>query len=135
VRDNAQRLTGLPSAFVSVSLAVLQTQPEVRREVAATVQRFLTATGWRPSCTKSIAGALLYTKYDWLKRWIMRRITAKAGGDVDTSRDYEYTDWQDLRSFAEQFGRTVMPAAGVDRREPPRAQAAEAAAVGAGGLS
>jgi menaquinone-dependent protoporphyrinogen oxidase len=35
----------------------------------------------------------------------MRRIVAKAGGDTDTSRDYEYTDWNQVRGFARDFGR------------------------------
>lgn len=30
----------------------------------------------------------------------MRRIVAKEGGDVDTSRDYEYTDWRAVERFA-----------------------------------
>ena len=34
---------------------------------------------------------------------MMQRIVAKAGGDTDTTRDFEYTDWNDLRSFAEDF--------------------------------
>ena len=54
--------------------------------------------------TKPVAGALPYTRYNWFIRRVMKRIAAKAGGDTDTTRDYEYTDWQDLRSFAEQFG-------------------------------
>jgi len=33
----------------------------------------------------------------------MKRIVRKAGGDIDTSRDYEYTDWDDLRRFAGEF--------------------------------
>ena len=51
-----------------------------------------------------MAGALPYTRYNWLIRRVMKRIAAKAGGDIDTTRNYEYTDWQDLRTFAEQFG-------------------------------
>jgi len=35
----------------------------------------------------------------------MKQIARKAGGDTDTSRDYEYTDWAALRGFAEDFGR------------------------------
>ena len=50
-----------------------------------------------------VAGALPYTKYGWLKRMMMKRIVAKAGGDTDTTRDYEYTDWIDLRNFARDF--------------------------------
>jgi menaquinone-dependent protoporphyrinogen oxidase len=37
----------------------------------------------------------------------MKRIVQKAGGDVDTSRDYEYTDWEDVRRFGTQFVREL----------------------------
>jgi len=35
---------------------------------------------------------------------------ATAGGDTDTSRDYEYTDWKDLREFTDRFARLVAAA-------------------------
>jgi menaquinone-dependent protoporphyrinogen oxidase len=50
-----------------------------------------------------VAGALPYSKYNFFIRFIMRRIAAQAGGDVDTSRDYEYTDWGAVDRFASQF--------------------------------
>jgi menaquinone-dependent protoporphyrinogen oxidase len=50
-----------------------------------------------------VAGAVLYTQYPWLKKWMMKRIVGKAGGGTDTTRDYEYTDWNDLRRFANEF--------------------------------
>jgi hypothetical protein len=31
------------------------------------------------------------------------RIAAQAGGDTDTSRAYEYTDWNAVARFARQF--------------------------------
>jgi menaquinone-dependent protoporphyrinogen oxidase len=77
---------------VSVCLAVLQREPKVERDLAAIVDHFLTSTGWRPAITKQVAGALAYSRYNWLKRWAMIRIVRKAGGDTDTSRDYEYTE-------------------------------------------
>jgi menaquinone-dependent protoporphyrinogen oxidase len=107
VRRHAHDLEGRPTAFVSVCLGILQREPKVQREVAATVDRFLTRTAWHPTVTKSVAGALLYTHYNRITRLIMRRIARSAGGDTDTSRDYEYTDWADLRTFAEQFGGLV----------------------------
>ena len=45
-----------------------------------------------------------------MTRWIMRRIVAKAHGDTDTSRDYEYTDWNDVRLFARDFADRVTGA-------------------------
>lgn len=107
VRAHAQELNDKPTAFISVCLAVLQHEPKVQHELAAINDRFLTSTGWRPAKTKNVAGALLYSRYNWLKRWAMVRIVRKAGGDTDTSRDYEYTDWADLRAFAEEVAQSL----------------------------
>ena len=124
VQNNRRALMGKPSAFVSVCLAVLQWQPEVQRELNAIIDRFLMATGWRPTWTKPVAGALVYTKYGWLKRWIMRRIAAKAGGDTDTTRDHEYTDWEDLRTFAKHFAVLAAQADGKGKGTAPSVHAA-----------
>jgi menaquinone-dependent protoporphyrinogen oxidase len=110
VQRHAPRLRVLPTAFVSVSLGVLQQDPKVQAEVASIVDRFLIATGWTPALSTNVAGALVYTRYGWLKRWIMRRIARAAGGDTDVSRDYEYTDWQQVRTFAQTFSRCVHEA-------------------------
>ena len=107
VRAHAPEFNGRRTAFVSVCLAILQHDPKVLTEVDAIVRRFLDESGWRPSEIKLLAGALLYTKYNWFMRWMMKRITAKAGGDTDTSRDYDYTDWNDVRAFAGEFGRRL----------------------------
>jgi len=108
VRTHAPALAEMPGAFISVCLGALQHEPEVQQEVAATIRRFLASVGWEPTITKAVAGAVLYTRYGSLKRWMVRRIVAKAGGDTDTSRDYEYTDWADLDRFAQTFAAVVV---------------------------
>jgi menaquinone-dependent protoporphyrinogen oxidase len=107
VRRHADALRGKPSAFLSVSLGVLQTDPNVRREVDAIVSSFLRAMRWEPAMVQNVAGAVLYTRYNAIKRWVMKRIVGQAGGATDTSRDYEYTNWAELRAFAERFNRIV----------------------------
>jgi len=107
VRMHADALATRPAAFVSVCLGVLQHDPNVDRELETIVERFETLTGWHPGVVKVVAGALPYTRYNWLKRRAMRRIVEKAGGDTDTSRDYEYTDWSDVRAFAVAFAGVV----------------------------
>ena len=107
VRAHAAALNRTPGAFLSVCLGVLEPAPGVQREVRAIAQRFLDGAGWLPTITKPVAGALPYTRYNVLTRWVMRRIVANGGGDTDTSRDYEYTDWDDLRTFARQFASYV----------------------------
>ena len=103
VRANAQMLNLLPTAFISVCLAVLEKGTKPRQEILRIMRRFLDRCGWRPTITKMVAGALPYTRYSWLKRMMMKRIVAKAGGATDTTRDYEYTDWNDLRTFSRDF--------------------------------
>lgn len=94
------------AVFLSVCLSVLQQDPGVVRELAGIINRFKIRTGWQPAATKLVAGALLYTRYSWLKRLAMRHIARKAGGGIDTSRDYRYTDWSDLTAFAREFHAT-----------------------------
>jgi menaquinone-dependent protoporphyrinogen oxidase len=103
VRTHVWVLDGKQTAFVSVCLGVLQHDPAVDRDIEATIEKFLTSAGWQPKVRKIVAGALLYTRYNWIKSWVMRRIVKKAGGDTDTSRDYVYTDWKDLQVFATRF--------------------------------
>jgi len=107
VRAHADVLNGKPTAFVSVCLAVLQPEAAVQQELNAIADRFVRSTGWRPSTIKHVAGALAYSRYNWFKRRAMVRIVRKAGGDTDTSRDYEYTDWADVRAFAGAFARSL----------------------------
>jgi menaquinone-dependent protoporphyrinogen oxidase len=108
VRRHAVALANRPTAFISVCLGVLQHDPAVDRELDEIMQRFFADTGWTPTAPKIVAGALPYTKYNVLKRLMMRRIVRKAHGDIDTARDYEYTDWNDLAAFARTLVR-LMP--------------------------
>jgi menaquinone-dependent protoporphyrinogen oxidase len=115
VTAHAPGLRFVPTAFVSVCLGVLEHNPATDQELAKIAQQFFTRTGWQPSTLKIVAGALPYTRYNWVKRWVMRRIAAKHHSDVDTSRDYEYTDWDDVKAFAREFERRVLAAAPVQK--------------------
>lgn len=109
VRQNRDTLERLPSAFFSVSLAAHENTQEARREVQGYVDKFVQQTGWHPSKVGLFAGALLYTRYGFFKRWIMKKIARDKGNpDTDTSRDYVYTDWDGVKRFAEEFLETLV---------------------------
>lgn len=103
VRAHRDALNGMPSAFFSVSGAAASTRPEgpvnARRQLEAFIQR----TGWQPPLTRCVGGAIAYTEYGPLTRWLIRTIQAREGGPTDTSRDHESTDWEDVRRFAAAF--------------------------------
>jgi menaquinone-dependent protoporphyrinogen oxidase len=116
VKRHKDALAQLPCAFLSVSLSEATVEgadrpPEARARATADVQRmledFFKETGWRPRVAMPVAGALVYSKYNFLVRWVMKMIARHNGASTDTSRDYEFTDWQALERFARTFGQDV----------------------------
>ncbi len=106
VRAQRAALEARPNAFFSVSLSAggPGAKPEAARRY---LERFLRQAGWRPQQSAALAGALQYSKYGAFKRVLMILFVGFAGGDTDTSRDYEYTDWDEVRRFADEFARRL----------------------------
>jgi len=74
------------------------------------VENFAQETGWRPAKVGLFRGALLYRQYGFLKRFMMKRIVrGKPGMSMDTSRDHVYTDWDQVKKFAEDFVSRLVP--------------------------
>jgi menaquinone-dependent protoporphyrinogen oxidase len=118
VSANLAMLEQLPTAFFSVSLVASSPDPEDRKDAENLIEAFCEKAGWHPTLTRAIAGALLYTEYDFFKRWIMKLIMRHEGGPTDASRDYELTNWDDVAHFAQQFGRLCAARPGSPQPRP-----------------
>ena len=103
-RRNRAALESVDSVLVSVSGAAMSADglKEAERYTADLTRR----TGWTPRRTLFAGGAIRYTDYNPLLRWIMRRIAVTHGRGTDTTRDYEYTYWPEV----EEFARALAPA-------------------------
>jgi menaquinone-dependent protoporphyrinogen oxidase len=108
VKSHRADLVRLGAPFLSLTLSEAGAEdssapPEKRRVAAADAQRmidvFVQETGWRPPYVLPVAGALTYSKYNFIIKLIMKTIARRAGGPTDTSRDYEFTDWAALDRF------------------------------------
>jgi menaquinone-dependent protoporphyrinogen oxidase len=108
VRAHVKEISARPNAFFSVSLSGggPGARPETAREY---IETFRERTGWHPQGTAIFGGALRYTKYNLFIRFMMRLIVGIAGGDTDTTRDYEYTDWHAVERFALEFATALEP--------------------------
>jgi menaquinone-dependent protoporphyrinogen oxidase len=111
IREFLDELNTRPSLFISVSLSISSKHQSEVNAARAIAQAFPMGLGWRPQRVVCVAGRLAYTQYGFLKRFIMRRIAAKQGGPTDTSRDYEMTDWETVRSIAEAVAAMIPHAA------------------------
>ena len=100
VTREARRLTALPSAFFSVSLSAASRNPAEVDAARGLATHFARQTGWEPTRVLSIAGKLAYSRYGFVTRQIVRFIAWREGAPTDTSRDYEFTDWNLVRQFA-----------------------------------
>jgi menaquinone-dependent protoporphyrinogen oxidase len=104
-------LAAMPSAFFSVSLSA--GGPGAKpKNVAGYIDDFIRASGWQPRTVATFGGALRYSRYNPFMRLMMKLISGAAGGETDTSSDYEYTDWAAVERFAASFAQRVsLPAA------------------------
>jgi menaquinone-dependent protoporphyrinogen oxidase len=96
-------LDSKPLAFFSVSLNAADQHPEARQADDEMIQKFLKKSQLSPHFVASFGGSLNFSDYNWFIKFLMRRLSAKAGGGTDTSKDYEYTDWRMVDSFIEDF--------------------------------
>jgi menaquinone-dependent protoporphyrinogen oxidase len=93
-----EQLEATATAFFSVSMAAANGGEDPNGYLAAMFERI----GWRPPVTGAIAGALKYRRYNFLLRYVMKRIALAAGHSTDTSRDHVYTDWSRVDDFADR---------------------------------
>jgi menaquinone-dependent protoporphyrinogen oxidase len=107
VKAHRKELDGMPAAFLSVCGAEAGAEqgatPEMRAKSAAQVgeqlEAFMHATGWHPRHVRPVAGAIVFTHYNPLVRWVMKQVAKGQGLPTDTTRDYDFTDWVALDAF------------------------------------
>jgi len=105
VKEHLEQLQVKPTAFLSVGLSTVLEHDQ--HAAQGYVDQFLAETGWHPTRTEFVAGALVYTQYDFFKRQMMKLIVWKGDGPTDVSQDYEFTDWDALSGFVDSFIETV----------------------------
>jgi len=114
VKAHRTRLERMHAAFISVTLSKAGVDDPKRTEAERTraaedvrrmIRSFVRQTGWDPREVLPVAGALAYTKYNVLLRFLMKQIARRAGGPTDTSRDHVLTDWPAVDHFANRMAR------------------------------
>lgn len=95
------------SALFTVCMAIRSQKAGSRQQAAGFGEQFSRDTLWQPAVKDTFAGAVKYTQYGFLTRFIMKQISKHEGGSTDTTRDHEYTDWDAVDRFTDQFREIV----------------------------
>ena len=110
IRANQALLEARPSGFFSVNL-VARKPAKNKPETNPYVQAFLGKSPWQPRLVGVFAGDLNYPRYGTVDRNIIRFIMWLTKGPTDPKTKIEYTDWDEVRRFAEKIS-TLGPAPG-----------------------
>ena len=65
--------------------------------------KFLNKISWQPKILDVFAGKIDYPKYKFLDKYAIKFIMWITKGPTDTSKVYEFTDWNRVKTFAEKL--------------------------------
>lgn len=99
IKANQSLLEQRDNGFFCVNLTARKAEKNTP-ETNAYMKKFIATSPWQPQLQAVFAGALLYSKYRWFDKFMIRFIMKITGGVTDTSQDIEYTDWQKVDEFA-----------------------------------
>lgn len=96
-----------PTGYFQVSGASGEDSEEGDAEAIAYLDEFIDETNWRPDRIALFGGAFRFSAYGFLMRAMMKRIVKNKHPGVDSTQDIEFTNWDDVAEFADEFATFV----------------------------
>ena len=102
ISENCDHLIDTNASFFSVN--VVARKPEKNTPLTNPyVQKFLSISQWHPSLIGVFAGKIDYPRYGVLDKFMIRLIMWITKGPTNTKNIYEFTNWDDVDSFAKKL--------------------------------
>ena len=102
IKENEKLLNSKDNAFFSVNV-VARKENKNKPETNPYLTKFLNKISWQPKVLDVFAGKIDYPKYKFLDKYAIKFIMWITKGPTDTSKVYEFTDWNRVKSFAEKL--------------------------------
>jgi len=104
---NRDAIARIPNAFFSVNL--IARKPEKRNlDGNKYLRKFLDRLSFSPMHVEIIAGKLDYPSYRFIDRIMIRMIMKITDGPTDGTEVIEYTDWDQVDSFAARMAEAIV---------------------------
>ena len=65
--------------------------------------KFLKKTNWKPDHIGVFAGKIDFPNYNFLEKYIIKFIMWITNGPTDTTKTYEFTDWDAVKKFSREI--------------------------------
>ena len=102
IKENEELLNSKDNAFFSVNV-VARKENKNKPETNPYLIKFLNNISWQPKIVDVFAGKIDYPNYKFLDKYAIKFIMWITKGPTDTSKVYEFTDWNRVKSFAEKL--------------------------------
>lgn len=86
--------------FFTVSLNAANPRPKAQEAENQLLEKFIEEVRLIPNFIALLGGAIYFTKYGFIKKFILKRISQLFGGPTDTAKDHELTNWCDVEEFS-----------------------------------
>ncbi|MCL1125348.1 menaquinone-dependent protoporphyrinogen IX dehydrogenase [Shewanella surugensis] len=104
IDENYEVLASKVSGFFTVNV-VARKPGKNTPETNPYMIKFLQLSSWRPRLLGVFAGKIDYPKYGFFDRFMIRFIMKVTKGPTDTKGTFEFTDWEQVNRFAEDFSK------------------------------
>ena len=102
IRKNKDYLDKKNNAFFSVNVVARKSNKNTP-ETNPYLIKFLKNIDWMPKKVGVFAGKIEYPKYKFLDKYAIKFIMWITKGPTNTSETYEFTDWEEVKAFAESL--------------------------------
>ena len=102
IKNNKILLETKKTGFFSVNATARKSEKN-KPETNPYVIKFLKKTNWTPDNIGVFAGKIDFPNYNFLEKYIIKVIMWIPNGPTDTSKTFEFTDWEDVKKFSDKI--------------------------------
>jgi menaquinone-dependent protoporphyrinogen oxidase len=108
LREHHDALARRPLGLFQLSLTSANDDAEHTATAQRLADELVTEVDLHPDVVALLAGRLAYSQYGWVTRRVMRWISRREGGSTDMTHDHEYTNWEAVQQFADEFANALV---------------------------
>ena len=102
IKNNKILLETKKTGFFSVNATARKSEKN-KPETNPYFIKFLKKTNWTPDNIGVFAGKIDFPNYNFLEKYIIKVIMWITNGPTDTSKTFEFTDWEDVKKFSDKI--------------------------------
>ncbi len=99
IKENKKILDNIKTAFFSVNVVARKSCKNTPLTNPYVI-KFLKKLNWNPNITAVFAGKINYPSYKFIDKQMIRLIMYITKGPTDTSKNFEFTDWNKVDDFS-----------------------------------